>query len=76
MTADVSAGRGYLPDPLDRKGLFGSRPSFGERRPVSFTVLTMTCLVVLGLSVGFGVGRVLVLVVHTALDLVSSLSLS
>ena len=76
MTADLSAGRGYVPDPLDRKGPFGSRPSFGERRPVAVTVLTMSCLVVLGLSVGFAVGRVMVLVVRTVLDLVSSLSLT
>jgi hypothetical protein len=76
MTADVSAGRGYVPDPLDRTGLFGSRPSFGERRPVVVTVLTMSCLVVLGLFVGFGVGRVMVLVVRAVLDVVSAMSLS
>jgi len=76
MTADVSAGGGYVPDPLDRKGLFGTRPSFGERRPVTVAVLTMSCLVVLGLSVGFGVGRVMVLTVKAVLDLVSSMSLS
>ena len=76
MSAGGSARRGYVPDPLDRKGLFGSRPSFGERRPVMVTVLTMSFFVVLGLSVGFGVGRVMVLVVRTVLDLVSSMSLS
>lgn len=76
MTADLSTGRGYVPDPLDRKGPFGTRPSFGERRPVTVTVLTMSCLVVLGLSLGFAVGRVMVLVVRTFLDLVSSLSLT
>jgi len=76
MTADVSAGRGYVPDPLDRTGHLGARPSFGERRPVTVTVLTMSCLLVLGLSLGFAVGRVLVLVVRTVLDLVSSMSLT
>ena len=74
MTADLSAGRGNVPDPLHRTGRFGSRPSFGERRPVAVTVLTMGCLVVLGLSVGFAVGRVIVLAVQLGLSLVSSLS--
>ena len=76
MTADISAGRGHVPDPLDRTGLFGSRPSFGERRPVTVTFLTMSCLVMLGLSLGVAVGWGMVLAVRTALDLVSSLSLA
>ncbi|NYD41191.1 hypothetical protein [Nocardioides panaciterrulae] len=75
MTADLSAGPRYLPDPLDRRGRTG-RPSFGERRPVALTVLTMGCLVVLALSLSFAVGQVMVQAVRVVLDLVSSLSLS
>ncbi len=76
MTADLSAGPRYVPDPLDRSGRLGSRPSFGERRPVAITILTMSCLLVLGLSLGFAVGQVMVQVVRVVLDLVSSMSLS
>jgi len=76
MTADLSAGPRYLPDPLDRRGRTGSRPSFGERRPVAITVLTMGCLVVLALSLSFAVGQVMVQAVRVVLDLVSSLSMS
>lgn len=76
MTADLSAGHRYVPDPLDRTGRFGSRPSFGERRPVVIAVLTMSCLLVLGISVGFAVGQAMVQAVRVVLDLVSSLSMS
>jgi hypothetical protein len=72
MSTDASTGHGPVPRTFHHMGRRPtSTPSFGERRPVTGSIVTICLLVLLGVAVGAALGGALAMVVQGVLDVLT-----